>query len=460
MLIDDVKRTGMDYGIFERLNEAWAWWRRWVPAPGRVRIVADDDSDGITSAFIVGTVLKRVGYEVDIKAMPVHSPADVDVAMKEPRDGYVILDMGSAVLEYIDSFRIPTLVIDHHRVHDVNPQNTFEVNPRRIGGDKAAHVSTSVLAGLFAVALAEENWSLAFAGVAGGISDRQHLGGFNGLLGYLAAGAVANGYLASSKGLTLVGETVEDAVTQSLDPFFESYTGNREATRALLKRLDIDFAASPIRLADEKARRLASELESALRAKGVVVDRMYPLYAERYLLRNLPEVPSVFGLAQLMEAATAEEAHEIALGVLRGDRGATRHAQALYRRRQADLLKEASRLRDKKQELPHLRWAETIDEANTGVYAHTLLTFVYGDDKPFLIVAKRGNDAKFSGRGSSRLFLNGVDLSIGMDEAARSVGGHGGGHPGASGATVPYAKRDDFLAKLSDVLGRLRRGPP
>lgn len=457
MLVEEVKKTGMDYGMFERLDEAWTWWKEWVPSPARVRIVADDDSDGVTSAFCVQTALERAGYEVDLKIMPVHSPSDVDEAFKEPRDGYVVLDCGSAVIDTIDATGIPTLILDHHRVRDVTVQTTFEVNPRRLGGDKVEHVSTSILAALFAVT-AGDHWDVSFAGVAGAISDRQHLGGWRGLTKYVADGAIHNGILSQSPGFTLVGTTVEEAIVESLDPFFEHYTGKAEAVKALLARHGISATESPILLTGEKGMRLAKDLTDGLRSRGVVIDRMYPLYDERYLLRHTSGVSSVFGLAQLMEAATAGHQHELALKTLRGDVGAARQIRAIHKKRLEGILREVERLRANVREMPHLRWAETRDPANTGVYAHTLLSFIHGDDKPFVVVSHQADLAKLSSRGSPRLYRAGIDLSVGMGRAAQKVNGHGGGHPGASGATIPYDKRDEFLRILDEVLGELGRG--
>jgi single-stranded-DNA-specific exonuclease len=459
MLVEEVKRTGMDYGIFERLEQAWAWWQEWVPQPARVRIVGDDDSDGMTSAYIVGEVLKRAGYEVDVLAKPLHSPEDVDVAFKEARDGYVVLDSGSAVIEHIDSFGIPTLILDHHRVHDNKPQNTFEVNPRMAAGDKVQHVSTSVLAGLFAVTVGD-HWDLSFAGVAGGISDRQHLGGFKGLIGYLADGGMKNGVLNTSAGFTLVGATIEEAILESLDPFFDHYSGKPEAVRTLLSRHGINGKDSPVTLTGDKGMRLAKDLTQSLNARGVVTERMYPLYDERYLLRqHASGASTVFQIAQWMEAATADGENELALRCLAGDPRAAAQIKQMQKKRVQAVLAETERLRNNTKELPNLRYCETRDGANTGVYAHTLLTFIFGDDKPFIVLSRLDDLAKCSSRGSPRLYGAGVDLSIGMGQAAQAVGGHGGGHPGASGATVPYAKREEFLTRLNEVLGRLRRGP-
>lgn len=456
MHVEEVKRTGMDYGIFERTQEAWAWWREHVPAPARVRVVGDDDSDGITSTFQVATALRRAGYEIDTKVMPIHSPADVDAAFKATRDAYVVLDAGSSVIDHIDSFGVPALVLDHHRVHDVSLRNTFEVNPRRVGGDKVEHVSTSILAALLAVE-AGNHWDVSFAGVAGAISDRQHLGGFHGLVGYVVEGALRHGVLASSPGFTLVGDTLEQSIVDSLDPYFEEYTGRAAAVRGLLGRLGLRPDLPPLDVAGAAADRLAQALMESLGKRGPVLDRVPPLVGERYAMPHGSGVPTVFALAQLMEAATAARAHDVALRTLAGTASAAKEARAVHRKRLAGILRELERLRTRVHEGSHVRWVETRDGANTGVYAHTLLTYVHGDDKPFVVVCRLDGVSKCSSRGSPRLYHAGVDLSIGMGQAAELVGGHGGGHPGASGATVPQERTDEFLQHLDRILGDLRR---
>lgn len=455
-----VRREGLDYGQFERVREAWAWFREHVPAPARIRVVGDDDSDGINSAFTVSIALRRAGYEADPTVMPVHSETDADRALQGGADAFVIADSGSNVLSHLDRTGVPVLVLDHHRVHDYQPRNVFEVNPRRLGGDAVRHCSASILSLLFAAAADARNWDLAYSGLAGAISDRQHLGGLLGLVGFCVDGGVSAGVITRNEGLTLVGSTMQEAIAESLDPFFEGLSGDPRAAQSFLEAQTVPPGTNPLLVAPAAGRRVADALEARLRERRVVADRIYPLYAERLLLRHASGVPTVFALAQLLEAATAANEPEQALRLLAGSPEARQTLQALYKRRLANLFGELRRVRAAVQDATNLRWAETGDDADTGVYAHALLTFVLGDDKPFVIMSRRGGLAKFSARGSPRLFTAGVDLSIGLMDAAQAVGGHGGGHPGAAGATVPWARREEFLALLDRRLAELRRRGP
>jgi RecJ-like exonuclease len=61
--------------------------------------------------------------------------------------------------------------------------------------------------------------------------------------------------------------------------------------------------------------------------------------------------------------------------------------------------------------------------------------------------------AKVSSRGTQELVSKGMDLSIAMREVAEKVGGVGGGHNIAAGATIPSDRKDEFLERLDALVG-------
>ena len=62
-------------------------------------------------------------------------------------------------------------------------------------------------------------------------------------------------------------------------------------------------------------------------------------------------------------------------------------------------------------------------------------------------------ELKVSARGTDELVAKGLDLARAMELAAGSVGGRGGGHPVAAGATVPLVAREEFLARADEAVG-------
>jgi len=47
---------------------------------------------------------------------------------------------------------------------------------------------------------------------------------------------------------------------------------------------------------------------------------------------------------------------------------------------------------------------------------------------------------------------NGINLGEAMRNAAQAIGGEGGGHPVAAGASIPKGKEEEFLKLLDELL--------
>jgi RecJ-like exonuclease len=60
---------------------------------------------------------------------------------------------------------------------------------------------------------------------------------------------------------------------------------------------------------------------------------------------------------------------------------------------------------------------------------------------------------KVSARGTQDLVRSGLDLAEAMSLAAGKVGGAGGGHNVAAGATIPKEARDEFLEIVDAAVG-------
>jgi RecJ-like exonuclease len=73
-----------------------------------------------------------------------------------------------------------------------------------------------------------------------------------------------------------------------------------------------------------------------------------------------------------------------------------------------------------------------------------------------MIAIAQGNDGlmKVSSRGDRELCKKGLDLGKVMLEAAKEVGGGGGGHDVAAGAHFPEDKRDEFLRACNRLVGQ------
>jgi RecJ-like exonuclease len=72
---------------------------------------------------------------------------------------------------------------------------------------------------------------------------------------------------------------------------------------------------------------------------------------------------------------------------------------------------------------------------------------------PIIAFALADDGVKVSSRGTRELLTQGLDLAAVMHEASKAVGGQGGGHKVAAGATIPPGSEEAFLRVVDRLVG-------
>ena len=72
---------------------------------------------------------------------------------------------------------------------------------------------------------------------------------------------------------------------------------------------------------------------------------------------------------------------------------------------------------------------------------------------PIIAFADTDGGVKVSARGTQDLIRKGLNLSEAMSKISAEVGGAGGGHDIAAGASIPVTAKDEFIRKLDEMIG-------
>ena len=433
--------------------------------PARWRVIYHYDGDGIASASSALRALERLGYPAQATAL-VGVERDRIAALLDSTPGPVlVVDTGATWLDLFSTHRSPVVVLDHHKYPGVPnppalPPHVAFVNPLDWGVDGMNELCAATLTWLFSVFLDPMNWDNAPWGLSGAIADRQHVGGFRGLNQLLVEEAVRRSLVVRRRGVALLGPSVGEALALGIDPYVRGLSSRPEAVGPFLSTLGIDPARPPSKLTDEESRRLVSALKERLVTSGVAPEAADVLDQERWFLPALGL--DAEEVSNLQNASGRAGLPGVGVAYALGDVRSADRVRASEREWRAGILRGLRRIEnDGVNSMRFLRWFESPETTLAGTQAGLAMNYLLPPDLPVFVFSDGGpGPTKVSARGTLRQVDRGLDLAAACRIAANSVGGEGGGHRVASGATIPAGSRPAFLDTADRVLAeQLGPGP-
>ena len=450
----------------------------------RVLLASHIDADGLTSAAIASTALERAGLPHEVvfeKQLDAESIAGI--AARE-YDTVLFTDFGSGQLEEIRSHEaagaFTPVIADHHQPADA--ETTYHLNPLLFGIDGASELSGAGAAYVLARAMESpadnragdriDNRDLAGLAVVGAVGDMQ--GGTGGLVGANEAilqEGIEAGVVESATDLAMYGRQ-----TRPLPKFLEyatdvripGITNDEAGAVRFLSELSVDLKRDGdwrvwADLSPAERQTVASALIRRAIERGVPSNRVETLVGTSYTL--LEEEPGtalrdVSEFSTLLNATARYERADVGLAVCLGDRGpALDRARRLLSNHRRNLSEGLEWVKSEGVTVEsNVQWFDAgtrIRETIVGIVAGMAISTpaVDGGNPIVAFASKNETELKVSARGNYRLVRNGLDLSAVMREAARAVGGDGGGHDVAAGATIPAEQREAFLAAVDELVG-------
>jgi RecJ-like exonuclease len=425
--------------------------------PQRWRVIYHYDGDGIAAASCALRALQRLGYPAQATPLTGVERDRVSVLLANTVGPVLVVDTGASWLDLFSAHRFPVVVLDHHRYPGAPtppslPAHVAFVNPLDWGVDGMNEMCASTLTWLYTVFLDPVNWDNAPWGLSGAIADRQHVGGFRGLNALLVDEAIRRSLLVRRPGVALFGATVGEALTNSIDPFVRGLSGRPEAVGPFLHDLGIDPSRRPEKFSEEENRRLVAALKERLAKSGVVPESANVLDQERWFVPSLGL--DAEEVANLQNAAGRAGVPGVGVAYALGDNRSAERVRTAEAEWRAGILRGLLRIEnDGVNSMRFLRWFESPETTLAGTQAGFAMNYLLPPDHPVFVFSKGDpGPTKVSSRGLLRQVDRGLDLAAVCRIAAAAVGGEGGGHRVASGATIPPGTRDAFLEAADRVL--------
>jgi RecJ-like exonuclease len=459
-----------------------------------VLLASHIDADGLTSAAVAASALERADIPFETVFSKQLDREEVAAIAETGYDTVLFTDFGSGQLDIIAEHEhagdFTPVIADHHQPATVaadggtstasgetrRVDTEYHLNPLLEGLDGASELSGAGAAYVLARALEPEGTDsrdLAALAVVGAVGDMQDGdGGLQGANEGIVREGVEAGVLEEATDLALYGRQTRPLpklLEYASDARIPGISNDQAGAVTFLAGLDLDLKDDDgdwrrwVDLTTEERRTLVSNLMQHAVSRGVPADRIEDLVGTSYtLLAEEPgtELRDVSEFSTLLNATARYERADVGLAVCLGDREeALGRARALLRNHRRNLSEGLQWVKSEgvtREE--NVQWFDAgtrIRETIVGIIAGMAIG-ADGVDPSVPIVAfaeKSEDEVKVSARGSHRLTRQGLDLSVVMRECSQAVGGDGGGHDVAAGATIPKGTQSAFVERVDELVG-------
>ena len=437
-------------------------------------IITHIDADGIASGGIASITLDRLGKRYEIVFEKKITDDTIAMINDSEEDIVWICDLGSA---YLSEFMRPGIIITDHHVPDPKWRrkqtsiddfgDVHHLNPHSYGMSGSYEICGAGMTYLLSKTVDKNNKDLAFLAIVGAVGDLQdnresRLIGCNRTI---LKEAVSDGEVAVTEDIRYYGRDYRP-LAQFLqfgsDPPIPGISDNGPGCNAFFSDLNIPLKKGGEQrtwndlTADEKKKAtedLTSRLPDAEQKKR--------LFGEVYTITRFD---SCTGLRDVKEFATVLNScgryddAGTGLRICKGDLTALEDAEknrADHRKHIATAIAyiRENRLLKVRRFVQFFEAGTSVRETVVGIVAGMLLNSGEARrDLPIFAFADADDGVKVSARATRTLTDRGLDLSFIMKKASEMVGGFGGGHKVAAGATIPKGKEEEFLDIVEDLV--------
>ncbi|HIE31752.1 MAG TPA: DHH family phosphoesterase [Methanosarcinales archaeon] len=439
-----------------------------------VRIVSHIDADGLTAAAIMCRVLEQLGIEHGVRFVKQLDRGVLD-EVADANIPTIFTDLGSGMLSDMPG-GMDVIIADHHQI-DQNGSVEYHLNPHLFGIDGSTELSGSGCSYLLAQALGSpglEPGDLSDLAIVGAVGDLQarKFGKLVGCNREILKQGRDRGVLNYKKDLSFFGKQTREIfklLLYSSDPYLPGLTGNEDASIEFLRKAGIDAGGERWRrwidLSVEEQQRMVSSLVQYCISKRMSSYHVHRLVTEVYLLTEEQEGTELRDTSEystLLNATARYGFADVGLAVCLGDReGKLAEAHELLADHRRNLVEGLKLVRERGiTELSHVQYFDagsSIRDTIVGIVAGMSLTNSRNRNMPIFAFAESDAGLKVSARGTQALIRKGLNLADAIGACAARVGGTGGGHNIAAGATIPRKSKDEFLELMDTAIGEQLR---
>lgn len=445
----------------------------------KVVVAHHHDCDGISSGGVAANAFKNAGVPFKTIVLKRLDEPGVKLVAQKAREfsedgvaaNILFTDLGSGQLSLLEPLlpNFKVAVIDHHVPQkELVHENFLQVNAELFGLDGGVTASGASTAYFVFRKSCPGLSPLAVVGACGDMQDNGEKG-FVGLNRQMLSEGVESGFVSLKKDLKMFGRHSRSLVyflSYSSEPFLPGLTGDPKACAAFLETSGIPSMREGkwLRyrdLSEVEKKKLVSALALHLTTNGVEKAIVLSLLGEVYEFPHYPEQTPLFDSSEFSTLLNAVGRHgkaELGISVCLGEPGAIGQATGVLEAHRRAIAQGIDFAKKNFEDLGAFYFVDA-----RGVIEDTIVGSVIGNffgsglvsrTKPIIgfSIEPETGFTKASGRACKELIEKGVDLNLALRGSAEPIGGLGGGHKIASGASFPAGKEKEFLFKCREIL--------
>jgi single-stranded-DNA-specific exonuclease len=412
-----------------------------------ILIISHFDTDGITSASILGLCLKELNKKFSFKIV---KRLEKDFFKTLPKTKTIIfLDLASSMLKEISEMPNNVFIVDHHEIDtEFQTPNHLKILNHHLF-HSGEEMSGSCLTYLFTKALTKspniQRANLGIVGLVGDIGEKN--------IGPLTNTIIKDSGISLKKGVLLYPSTrpLNKTLEYCSNPYIPGITGDNQGANELLREAGITFTKqgykSLIELNEDEMKRLVTAI--ALRIPDP--EKMSEFVGNLFLVKFFNQQEDARELSALINACSRMGHPNTALLMCMGNHTARRQAVKIhikYRQSIVQALKHVDtqeKIQGDKYVIMNAK--DQIENTIIGTIASIVsMSAIYKEGTIIVAMAYDQDKIKVSSRISGRGKKDNTrNLKEIMDEVTDLVGGEAGGHKMAAGCLISKEKEEAFI---------------
>lgn len=421
-----------------------------------ILIVSHFDTDGITSAAIMGRSLKKLDRNFSFNII---KSLDKEFVEKLPPSKVIIfLDLASGLLEEISKLPNDVFIIDHHELNKelILPLNIRIVNPHLYAdGEEMSGACVAYLVSRELTKKDSNSADLAIIGMVGDLMETK--------IGPLANSIINDAEATLKKGLLLYPSTrpLNKTLEYCSNPYIPGVTGDMKGTYELLREAGIGFSEkgykSLIELGEDEMQRITTAI--ALRLPNP--NKIQEFIGNLYIIKFFNRMEDARELSALINACSRMDESNIALLFCMGNEIARRQAENVYIKYKQSLINALNHVHSNPKiegnQYVIINAKDKIQDTIIGTVASIMsMSAMYREGTVIITMAYNQDKIKVSSRicGRGKLETDPRNLKEFMNEVTTMLGGESGGHKFAAGCVIDKIQEQafiDFVKKKLDL---------